>query len=180
MTLGNMVGRGLERAESGKDEIARYLGKIRRKIADSRKASISLDSRFDIAFEGLLQIALAALRANGYRTTSEAGHQQLAIQLLPKSIGIDPSEIRTLDEYRKKRSLGLYEADFDPSEEEVKAVTGALGKLLEKLFDWIRHNRPDLLEAGAGPSRAASSGRRRGTTAPASAGNRHPKHKRRM
>jgi len=79
MTLDNMVGRGLERAASSRDEIARYLAKIRRKIADSRKDSISLDSRFGIAFEGLLQIALAALRANGYRTTSEAGHRQLAI-----------------------------------------------------------------------------------------------------
>ena len=180
MTLGDLVGRGLERAESGRDEIARYLTKIRRKIADSKKDSISLDSRFDIAFEGLLQIALAALRANGYRTTSDAGHQQLAIQLLPKSIGIDPSELRALDEYRKKRSIGLYEANFDPSEEEVKAVTGTLGKLLEKLFDWIRHNRPDLLEEGAGPTKAATGGMRRGTTARATAGNRPAKHKRRV
>ena len=79
MTLDNMVGRGLEQADSDRAEIARYLTKIRRKLADSRKDSISLDSRFDIAFEALLQIALVSLRANGYRTTSDAGHQQLAI-----------------------------------------------------------------------------------------------------
>lgn len=146
MTLDNMVGRGLERADTGRDEIARYLTKIRRRIADSKKIGISLDSRFDIAFEALLQISLAALRVNGYRTTSAAGHQQLAIQLLPKSIGIDPTEIRTLDEYRKKRSIGLYEADFDPSEEEVKAVNAAVGRLYEKLVGWIKDNKPDLIE----------------------------------
>ena len=130
MTLDNMVGRGLEKAGSDKREISRYLEKIRRKVEDSRNKTIHLDNRFDIAFEALLQIALAALRANGYRTTSAAGHQQLAIQLLPKSIGIASAEIRTLDEYRKKRSIGLYEADFDPSEQEVKAVTGAVDVLL--------------------------------------------------
>lgn len=146
MTLDNLVGRGLEKADTDKGEISRYLAKIRRKLDDSKKRSISLDSRFDIAFEALLQIALAALRANGYRTTSEAGHQQLAIQLLPKSLGIEPGEIRTLDEYRKKRSIGLYEADFDPSESEVKAVIGSVERLLEKLTGHIRTVRPELIE----------------------------------
>ena len=80
MTLNNLVGRGLEKADTDKGEISRYLAKIRRKLEDSKKSSISLDSRFDIAFEALLQIALAALRVNGYRTTTGAGHQQLAIQ----------------------------------------------------------------------------------------------------
>ena len=146
MTLDNMVGRGLEKAGSDKREISRYLEKIRRKVEDSRNKTIHLDNRFDLAFEALLQIALAALRANGYRTTSAAGHQQLAIQLLPKSIGIASAEIRTLDEYRKKRSIGLYEADFDPSEQEVKAVTGAVDLLLRHLVAWIGKNRAELLE----------------------------------
>ena len=159
MTLDNMVGRGLERADSDRGEIGRYLTKIRRKLADSRKDSISLDSRFDIAFEALLQIALVSLRANGYRTTSDAGHQQLAIQLLPKSIGIDPSELRALNEYRKKRSTGLYEADFDPSEDEVKAVISAVAKLLASLTDWIKHHRPELIEDIGGPAQAAKESR---------------------
>ena len=146
MSLDNLVGRGLEKAPTNKAEISRYLAKIRRKLEDSRKSSISLDSRFDIAFEALLQIALAALRVNGYRTTTEAGHQQLALQLLPKSIGIEPAEIRTLDEYRKKRSIGLYEADFDPSESEVKAVIRSVERLLEKLTRHARTAHPELLD----------------------------------
>ncbi|MGH8673840.1 MAG: hypothetical protein ACREVG_05975 [Burkholderiales bacterium] len=162
MTLDNMVGRGLERAKSDRAEIARYFAKIRRKIADCRKDSISLDSRFDIAFEALLQISLAALRTNGYRTNSEAGHQQLAIQLLPKSIGIDPSEIRALDEYRKKRSIGLYEADFDPSEKEVSAVTAAAERLFERLVTWTKSNRPELIEEASRRRDSSKSPRERG------------------
>jgi hypothetical protein len=146
MSLDNLLGRGLEKAATDKAEISRYLAKIRRKLEDSRKSSISLDSRFDIAFEALLQIALAALRVNGYRTTTDAGHQRLAIQLLPKSLGIEASEIRTLDEYRKKRSIGLYEADFEPSESEVKAVIRSVERLLEKLSGHIKAAHPELLE----------------------------------
>ncbi len=149
VTLDNMLGRGLDKAGTSKEEMARYFAKIRRRIADSKNSSNSLDSRFDLAFEALLQTAVAALRANGYRTTSEAGHQRVAIQLLPKSIGIDPAEIRTLDEYRKKRSIGLYEADFDPSEDEVKAVTLSVEHLLDNLVAWIRNNKPELVETSA-------------------------------
>lgn len=141
-----MLGRGLEKAEASRDEVGRYLAKIRRKIEDSKRRANHLDTRFDIAFEALLQLALLALRVNGYRTTSAAGHQQIAIQLLPKSIGIDAGEIRALDEYRKKRSIGLYEADFEPSAEEVKAVTTAVARLLQSLLVWIRKHRPDLLQ----------------------------------
>lgn len=163
MTLANLVGRGLERAETDRAEIARYVAKIRRKISDSRKESISLDSRFDLAFEALLQISIAALRANGYRTTSEAGHQQLAIQTLPKSIGIEAAEVRALDEHRKRRSAGLYEADFDPSQEEVTAVVAAAGRLLDKFVVWTRKNRPELIE-GAAPDRESSGSTRKSKT----------------
>ena len=144
MTLDNLVGKGLERAPASKEEISRYLAKIRRKIADCRQKTLSLDTRFDTAFAALLQIALAALRANGYRTTSEAGHQQTAIQLLPKTIGIERVEIRTLDEYRKKRSSGLYDASFEPSEAEVKAVIESVESLLHSLLKWLRNNHPGL------------------------------------
>ncbi len=144
MTLDNLVGKGLERAPASKEEISRYLAKIRRKIADCKQKTLSLDTRFDTAFAALLQVALAALRANGYRTTSEAGHQQIAIQLLPKTIGIDRVDIRMLDEYRKKRSIGLYDASFDPSEAEVKAVIGSVESLFDNLLKWLRKNHPEL------------------------------------
>ena len=164
MTLANMVGRGLERAEPDRQEISRYLIKIRRRTEDAAKSAVSLESRFDIAFEALLLIALAALRANGYRATSEAGHQRLVIRLLPESIGIDPVEIRIMDEFRKKRSLGLYEADFDPSDEEVKAVTDSVRSLLERLEIWLSAHRPDLIAASKLPPPTPArekSGRRR-------------------
>ena len=144
MTLDNLVGRGLEKAAPGREELARYLERIRRKLADSRQGSISLDSRFDLAFEALLQIALAALRANGYRTTSAAGHQQLSIQALPKTLGVDPTRVRALEEFRKKRSAGLYLAEFEPSAAEVDALVQAVERLQKDFAAWLKAKRPDL------------------------------------
>ena len=51
MTLENMLGKGLEKAATDREEIARYLTKIQRRIEDCGKNNISLDSRFDIGFE---------------------------------------------------------------------------------------------------------------------------------
>ena len=151
MTLDNLVGRGLEKAQSDSEELARYLGRVRRKLEDSRQKNISLDSRFDVAFEALLQIALAALRANGYRTTSGAGHQQLAIQALPKTIGVSAGDVRALDEFRKKRSAGLYLAEFEPSEAEVGALVGAVERLHKQLLAWLKAKRPELLGKAPAP-----------------------------
>ena len=123
MTLANLVGKGLEKAETDADEVARYLEKIGRKLEDSKRTDNYLDTRFDIAFEALLQIAICALRVNGYRTTSAAGHQQVAIQLLPKSIGIEAGS----------------------SEKEVKAVIEAVERLRAGLVAWIKKNHPELL-----------------------------------
>lgn len=144
MTLDNLVGRGLEKAAADREELSRYLERIGRKLADSRQQSISLDSRFDLAFEALLQIALAALRANGYRTTSAAGHHQLALQALPKSLGTDAVRVRALDEFRKKRSAGLYLAEFEPSSAEVEALVRAVERLRKDLVAWLKAKRPEL------------------------------------
>lgn len=151
MTLDNLVGRGLEKAEADREELTRYLDRIRRKLADSRQTNISLDSRLDVAFEALLQIAIAALRARGYRTTSGAGHQQLAIQALPKTIGIPAGEVRTLDEFRKRRSAGLYLAEFEPSAAEVEALVAAANRLYKNLVAWLKAHRPELLQKATPP-----------------------------
>ena len=146
MSLDNLVGKGLEKTATDADEVARYMEMIEAKLKDSKNSSNSFVSRFDLAFESLLQAAVLALRANGYRTTSQAGHQQLAIQTLPKSVGLDVAEVRTLEEYRKKRSAGLYGADYSPTEEEVKSVIQSADALLRIVRDWIKANHRELIQ----------------------------------
>jgi len=82
MTLENLIGKGLQREPASKAEILRFITKINTKLADARNEHISLDSRFDLAYEALLQIGLAALRANNLRPDSRGGHHILALQTL--------------------------------------------------------------------------------------------------
>lgn len=59
---------------------------VERALADARIAGLSSDARLDLAYRGIMQAALVAMLARGYRpATSEPGHHQLLIQALPKT-----------------------------------------------------------------------------------------------
>lgn len=89
MTLQNLlrIGRLNEHAPTAA-EIARLLTAIDRNIADAAVASISEATRFDAAYKAVMQCALVAMLAAGYRpSTSEPGHHQTLIQSLPLTLG---------------------------------------------------------------------------------------------
>jgi uncharacterized protein (UPF0332 family) len=110
MTLENLLAiRRLVRHEAGRDAILKLLSAARRNLADAGVTSISAENRFDAAYKAILQCAMAALWAKGYRTsTSEPGHHQTAIQALPLTLALDSSTVIVLDALRKQRNLNDY------------------------------------------------------------------------
>jgi hypothetical protein len=60
-----------------------------RNIADAKITAVSAENRFDAVYKAIMQIANTALQADGYRAlTSKAGHHQVMIQSLSKTLGI--------------------------------------------------------------------------------------------
>lgn len=110
MTLENLLAiHKLLRQEPERDSLRRLLLAAARNIADAKVERISAENRFDAAYKAIMQCAMAALWANGYRTsTSQPGHHQTAIQTLPKSIGLDQETVIVLDTLRKQRNLSDY------------------------------------------------------------------------
>src|SRR6266566_3108267 len=110
MTLENLLRIGkLKVHAAGKVEIERILAGAERALADAAVQTLSSDSRLDLTYRAIMQAALAAMMANGYRpATSEPGHHQLLIQALPKTAGIAADRIRVLDAYRSARNLADY------------------------------------------------------------------------
>lgn len=141
MTLENLIGRGLVAEPSDDEEIGRLLDKIRVKIADARVEAISLDTRFDIAYEALLQIGLTALRCHNLRPDSRGGHHVTALQTLPLTIGCPREKVRLLEEFRRQRAAGLYDGSFTPSKKELTELIDTACALLAQLEDWINTNR---------------------------------------
>lgn len=146
MTLDNLVGKGLEREPPSAEEVQRLLRKASTRLQDATSRSISAESRFDLAYEGALQLALCALRANGYRPGSKGGHHVIALQSLSKSIGYPKEKIRLFDEFRRQRAIGLYDGSFDPTESEVQALLETAGDLQHCIREWLEQNHPELTQ----------------------------------
>ena len=102
------IGR-LEAARPAVREIRTLLAAARQSLADAGVESISAPTRFDAAYEAILQAALAALLAKGYRTTSaRGGHHAIAIQALAHTIGLGHARIAELESLRKRRNANDY------------------------------------------------------------------------
>lgn len=146
MTLDNLIGRSLEQIEPDPGMIKQLLSAARRNIADSKIKQISAENRFDMAYKAIMQLANAALQANGYRTlTSKPGHHLTMIQTLGKSMEVDKATIIVLDTLRKQRNLSDYSGDIVPDSAMETCIQHA-EQLLIKVTEWIRGHRPDLLE----------------------------------
>ncbi|MEF8722595.1 MAG: DNA-binding protein [Candidatus Accumulibacter delftensis] len=113
MSLENLLAiQRLVRHEAGRAAVLKLLAAAGRNLADARVAAISAENRFDAAYKTILQCAMAALAAKGYRTsTSQPGHHQTAIQTLPLTLAVDSATVIVLDALRKQRNLTDYTGD---------------------------------------------------------------------
>jgi hypothetical protein len=145
MTLDNLLRIGqLKQHEAGPAAIGDLLAAAIRNLADARVENISTENRFDAAYKCIMQSALAALMASGYRPdTKKPGHHQTVIQTLPKTVGIAASRIAVLDALRNKRNLSDYtgkEIDFSS----LATCIEEAERLLYEVTHWLRTHRPDL------------------------------------
>lgn len=113
------IGR-LKEHEPTPAEMQRLLAAAERNLADSPVADVSDETRFDAAYRAVMQCALAAMMASGYRpSTSEPGHHQTLIQSLPLTLG----------------APGM-----------VSEATAQAASLLKTLRAWLKAQHPDFLK----------------------------------
>ena len=146
MTLDNLLGMSLERIEADPLTIQRLLEAAQRNIGDAEVEVISNENRFDAAYKAIMQMANAALQANGYRTlSSKPGHHQTMIQTLPKTIGLDTEIMIVLDALRKQRNVADYSGDLIADSAVAECIDQAR-RLWMKISKWLNHERPELLQ----------------------------------
>ena len=146
MSLEKLVGISLETIGPDSAAIKRLLAAAERNIADSRVEAISNETRFDAAYKAIMQLANAALQANGLRTlTSKPGHHMTLIQALNQTIGLDRQTVIVLDALRKQRNVADYSGDAVPASAAEECRRQAVN-LLETVRFWLQDNKPELLD----------------------------------
>lgn len=120
--LDNLVRIGQLKAEPpAQAELDGLIRSGQRRLTDAANAGLSLESRFDLAYNAAHALALAALRWHGYR--SENRYQ--VFQCLTHTLGLAAAQWRVLDQAHRKRNLAEYEGDLDVDEALVEALIRA-------------------------------------------------------
>lgn len=145
MSLEGLLKTGQIKAHpADRDEIGKLLAAAARNLVDAAHPAISTETRFDCAYKTVMQAALAALMANGYRpSTNVPGHQMTMIQALTQTIGLEPRRMVVLDALRRKRNLSDYlGADLDDNS--TQACVTEAARLLADVQAWLTANHPEL------------------------------------
>jgi Rad3-related DNA helicase len=79
------------------------------RLSDAANETLSLYSRFDLAYSAAHALALAALRHRGYRSES----RYLVFQCLGHTLDLPTEQWRVLDEAHRKRNVAEYTGDAE-------------------------------------------------------------------
>jgi hypothetical protein len=111
--LENLVRAGkLKREAPSASEIEGLRRSGEARLADAPKPGLSIESRFDLAYNAAHALSLAALRRLGYRSDN----RYLVFQTLPHTLGVPPSIWRVFAKAHERRNLAEYEGLLDIDE----------------------------------------------------------------
>ena len=102
------------------------------RLQDASNTSLSLEGRFDLAYNAAHALCLAALRRHGYR----AVNRYIVFQVLPHTLGLGAEVWRVLAKCHEVRNLGEYEGDLNIDDRllaDLISASRAVAAALEKL-----------------------------------------------
>ena len=130
--LDNLVRIGQLKTESAAvEEIEGLVRSGTRRLIDAAREELSLESRFDLAYNAGHALALAAMRIRGYRSES----RYLVFQCLQHTVDLPPEQWRVLDEAHRRRNLAEYEGEMDVDEQLVAAVL----RVVQEVANRVEH-----------------------------------------
>jgi hypothetical protein len=126
----NLVNIGQLKSEPGdQNEFNGLIGSGRARLEDAHLVSLSLESRFDLAYNAAHALSLAALRWNGYRSDN----RYIVFQCLPHALGVDAKVWRVLAHCHTLRNRGEYEGLLDVNKQLINDLIGAAEVVLAEV-----------------------------------------------
>ena len=135
LPLENLCGHGKPLSVEPPDdaEIAGLLRSGRARLTDACNQALSLESRFDLAYNAAHALCLAALRRQGYRPRN----RYIVFQVLPHTLGLGPEVWRVLAKAHDQRNLAEYEGHIDVDARLVADVVAACETVAVKVDELI-------------------------------------------
>lgn len=128
--LENLAKIGQLKAEpASEEEIAGLQRSGAVRLADAKNENLSIESRFDLAYNAAHALSLAALRRAGFRSES----RYLVFQCTQHTLNLEPEQWRVLDQAHRKRNLAEYEGDIDVDNQLLEALTRVADLIASKM-----------------------------------------------
>ncbi|MET3496931.1 hypothetical protein [Variovorax boronicumulans] len=99
------------------------------RLADAQVKQLSVEGRFDLAYNAAHAMCLAALRWHGFRSSNRF----IVFQVLPHTLELGPEVWRVLAKGHEIRNLGEYEGDLNVDERIVRDLIAACQRVAAKL-----------------------------------------------
>jgi len=136
----------IERLKAARKEIANLLQSARRKMADAGNKGVSKETRLGLAYQCILSLGKAALRASGYRLKGRVDEHVRTLNTMRGTLGIEDRRVRYFQTLRKKRHRDLYEGDLKVSATELAEALERAATLLAETEEWMKVRHPNLIE----------------------------------
>lgn len=111
------------------EEINGLIHSAKPRLKDAGNKSLSLESRFDLAYNAVHSLCLAGLRRHGYRSENRF----TVFQCSSDTLGLKPIDSRILGDAHRKRNNAEYSGDVDIDEAVVSAMLRIANEILQKL-----------------------------------------------
>lgn len=143
MSLKELLDEGrLEETATSREEIADLLNTASRGLSDAAVEQVSIDGRFNFAYDAALVLATIPLRCAGYRTRGE-GHHRTVFDALPDAMGESHRRFsRYLQKCRRIRNLSTYSKSGIVSQNEVKHLIADTKAFDIAVRRWLQENYP--------------------------------------
>ena len=101
------------------------------RLADAKNHDLSLESRFDLAYNAAHALSLAALQIAGYRSKN----RYLVFQYVKHTLNIPNEEWRVLDQAHRKSNLAECEGSIGVDENIVEALIRVTGEVERRILE---------------------------------------------
>ncbi len=128
--LDNLVKVGQLKAEPASEpEVAGLISSGLARLRDAGNETLSIESRFDLAYNAAHALSLAALRRAGYRSEN----RYIVFQCLKHTLDLPNEQWRILDQAHRKRNLAEYEGHLDVDDALLEALLRTANVVAERL-----------------------------------------------
>ena len=128
--LDNLVKVGQLKAEpASESEVDGLISSGLARLRDAVNETLSIESRFDLAYNAAHALSLAALRKAGYRSEN----RYIVFQCLKHTLDLPNEQWRILDQAHRKRNLAEYEGHLDVDDALLEALLRTANVVAERL-----------------------------------------------